>query len=217
MGCKTGTKERNTRVYTCSRCGKNNEQKSCGRAKEICNLCLNKKNPCLCGCGKFVRAAQNNSQFISGHNTNLNTIKEQRRRRSLQHDKFIEKYPGFTSKEIREKISKTIKQQHRDGKYVNAYGNISSKVERSLKPFLEPLGFTHTEDFKFHVRAKGGKTRIPDYVNRSTREIVEVWGTYWHRGENPQDLIDWYRDCGWKARVVWENEVDEFAVNMGGG
>ena len=216
MGCKTGTKERTTRIYTCTRCNEERTQNSCGKLREICDACKNQKNPCACGCGGFVKAALNNSQFISGHNTNLLTIEEQRRRRSLQRKKFEEKYPDSLPESMRKKIAATVKVRHTEGAFVNSYGNKVSKVELSLKPVLEPLGFEHTGEGGFHIRAKGGKTRIPDYVKRDTREIVEVWGTYWHRGENPQDLIDWYAQQGWTARVVWENEVAEFAVNMGG-
>ena len=216
MGCKKRTTERAIRIYTCTRCNEKKEHKSCGKLREVCDDCKNKQNPCSCGCGGFVTAALNNSHFIPGHNTFLLTIEEQRRRRSLQRKRYNEVYPEGPSEETRAKIAKTVSQRHKEGAFVNAYGNKVSKVELSLKPVLEPLGYEHTGEGGFHIRAKGGKTRIPDYVKRDTREIVEVWGTYWHRGENPQDLIDWYAKQGWTARVVWENEVADFAVNMGG-
>ena len=216
MGCKTGAKERTTRIYTCTRCNEERTQNSCGKLREVCDNCKNKKNPCACGCGSFVTAALNNSKFISGHNVFLQTPNQRHERSKKSGATRIKNGTQVHPAEVRAKIAKTVSQRHKEGAFVNAYGNKVSKVELSLKPVLEPLGYEHTGEGGFHIRAKGGKTRIPDYVKRDTREIVEVWGTYWHRGENPQDLIDWYAEQGWTAQVVWENEVAEFAVNMGG-
>lgn len=74
------------RNFTCTRC---NEIKTCnnsGRLRKTCDTCLNKLNPCICGCGEFVRAAHNNSQLISGHNTTLIPSEEMKRRGDISED-----------------------------------------------------------------------------------------------------------------------------------
>lgn len=79
----------------------------------------------------------------------------------------------------------------------------------SLVEPLAKLGYEHTGLGGFYVTGSDKRTRIPDFVNRERRQIVEIWGTYWHRGEDPQDLIDWYAAVGWECKVYWETEVGD--------
>jgi hypothetical protein len=57
----------------------------------------------------------------------------------------------------------------------------------------------------------------PDFVrNHGHNQVIEIYGDYWHRGENPQDRVDLFDTYGYKTLVIWENEVhsmseDEFA------
>jgi hypothetical protein len=98
----------------------------------------------------------------------------------------------------------------------------SSKVERSLKPYLEPLGFLHSEDRPVRV-VLNGKVKYPDFYNSETRQIVEVLGTYWHRDrilpegkkhQTPEELISWYKESDWDCIVIWENELDAFKNSL---
>jgi hypothetical protein len=56
----------------------------------------------------------------------------------------------------------------------------------------------------------------PDFVrNHGHNQVIEIYGDYWHRGENPQDRVDLFDTYGYKTLVIWENEVhsmseDEF-------
>lgn len=47
--------------------------------------------------------------------------------------------------------------------------------------------------------------RFPDFVNEETHELIEVFGDYWHRGQDPASLIAEYAIAGWKCVVVWEH------------
>ena len=80
---------------------------------------------------------------------------------------------------------------------------------------LEPYGdWEHTASRKCFVRIDG-RYRIPDFVNRKDKKIIEVYGDYWHRGENPQDKIDEYSRVGWDCIVIWEHEImtDDFTLD----
>ena len=193
--------------------------KNCGLTKEgyqnrkTCEDCQTQVILCGCGCGTELKADKHHiPKYAVGHNTRMLTFEEHKRRNDKRrsHHKYDDNF--------RKKMSEKNVRLHKEGKFMNVYGsnNKSSKVELSLKPILEPLGYVSTQDKRYFIGNRNVGVHIPDYVKRDTREIVEVWGTYWHRGENPQDLIDWYAQQGWSARVVWENEVAEFAVNMGG-
>lgn len=74
-------------------------------------------------------------------------------------------------------------------------------------------GWRFVGDGKFFVKTKV-KTRVPDFVNPKKKRIIEVYGDYWHKGENPQDRINEYKAVGWDCIVLWEHEVmsDGFSI-----
>ncbi len=93
-----------------------------------------------------------------------------------------------------------------------------SKVELRLKPVLEEQGYEHTGSGLFFITGKDGRIRVPDFVDRNSRRVFEVWGTYWHRDrvlppgerhETREELIQWYQEVGWVAEVVWDEDVEE--------
>lgn len=48
----------------------------------------------------------------------------------------------------------------------------------------------------------------PDFVrNHGHNQVIEIYGDYWHRGENPQDRVDLFDTYGYKTLVIWEKEV----------
>lgn len=55
----------------------------------------------------------------------------------------------------------------------------------------------------------GGK--IPDFTN-ADHKLIEVYGNYWHQGENPQERIDFFSQYGYKTLVIWENEFNNIKV-----
>ena len=50
----------------------------------------------------------------------------------------------------------------------------------------------------------------PDFANCDGRkEVIELYGDHWHRGENPQDKIDRYAKFGFRCLVLWERELKD--------
>jgi len=48
----------------------------------------------------------------------------------------------------------------------------------------------------------------PDFTNVNGRkEVIEHFGDYWHKGENPQDRINKYKKFGYRCLVIWESEL----------
>ena len=48
---------------------------------------------------------------------------------------------------------------------------------------------------------------IPDFVHESKNKIVEIWGEYFHKGQDPQDRINRLREFGYDALVLWASEL----------
>lgn len=54
--------------------------------------------------------------------------------------------------------------------------------------------------------------KCPDFINvNGKKEIIETYGNYWHRNDNPQDRIDKFAKFGYKTLVIWENELQDTA------
>lgn len=54
----------------------------------------------------------------------------------------------------------------------------------------------------------GGK--CPDFMNiNSKKQLIELYGDYWHEGEDPQDRIDLFGQYGFDCLVIWERELTE--------
>jgi hypothetical protein len=52
----------------------------------------------------------------------------------------------------------------------------------------------------------GGK--CPDWINiNGQKKIIELFGNYWHRGQNPDNRIEQFRRYGYKTLVIWESEM----------
>lgn len=50
----------------------------------------------------------------------------------------------------------------------------------------------------------------PDFIRiDGKKQLIEIFGDYWHRDTNPQDKIDFYAEVGFATLVFWEHEVYE--------
>ena len=54
----------------------------------------------------------------------------------------------------------------------------------------------------------GGK--CPDFINiNGKKEIIELFGDYWHKGENPEDRKNIFKKYGYHTLVIWEHELKD--------
>ena len=65
--------------------------------------------------------------------------------------------------------------------------------------------------FEFTGKGKvviGGK--VPDFANiNGKKQLLELFGDYWHKGQNPQDRIDKFAKFGYQCLVIWEYELKD--------
>ena len=56
----------------------------------------------------------------------------------------------------------------------------------------------------------------PDFTNcNGQKKVIEMFGDYWHKGQNPQDRIDKFESFGFGCLVIWESEIkDEELVKI---
>jgi len=97
----------------------------------------------------------------------------------------------------------TIRQQRRH--------TCPNNPEKRLLQLLEEL---YPHEWKFVGDGSlviGGLN--PDFANVNGKKlIIELFGDYWHRGQNPQDRIDTFTPFGFDTLVIWESELDNTIV-----
>lgn len=50
--------------------------------------------------------------------------------------------------------------------------------------------------------------KCPDFINiNGQKKIIELFGDYWHYGEDPQDRINIFKPFGYQTLVLWEREL----------
>jgi hypothetical protein len=108
--------------------------------------------------------------------------------------------------------SEKMKALHRDPIYMdkiwkalNIKPNKPETVILNLLNSLYPDEWKYTGDFSFTINGKS-----PDFVNcNGQKKIIELFGDYWHRGQNPQDRIDAFKPFGYDTLVIWERELKD--------
>lgn len=85
-----------------------------------------------------------------------------------------------------------------------------NKAERHLYRILDelyPTLWKYTGDGKLIVAGKN-----PDFWDGGHR-LIELYGTYWHRGQESQHRMDEFAKYGYDCLVIWEHELkDEMSV-----
>jgi len=91
---------------------------------------------------------------------------------------------------------------------VRAAHIMPNRAEMKLSYILRhtvPKTFYYNGDFRLGISV-GGK--IPDFVNMNSRkQVIELFGDYWHRGQNPENLIKYYAQYHYDCLVIWEHEL----------
>lgn len=137
-------------------------------------------------------------QFSEQHLQNLSaSIKQSFLRPAVQEKRVLAQKKLWQDPEYRERMLKAIyKGQGRKPT------SIEVKIENLLN-VLFPGEWKYTGDFSFIINGKN-----PDFVNvNGQKKLIEVFGNYWHRGEDPQDRINVFSPFGWETLVIWEKEI----------
>jgi len=83
-----------------------------------------------------------------------------------------------------------------------------NKSESGLFDLLQALYADHyrySGDYSFWINGKN-----PDFINiNGQKKIIELFGDYWHKGEDPQDRIDIFTPYGYDTLVIWEHELKD--------
>lgn len=119
-----------------------------------------------------------------------------------------------------DKISEVKKEQCKNPEFVSkliSNINIKAKDVRPTKPeqkLMAILDKFFPNQWKYVGNGDLVLGRlIPDFMNiNGKKQLIEVFGTYWHKGENPQDKINRFKQYGFSAIVFWEDELNNLEL-----
>ncbi len=80
--------------------------------------------------------------------------------------------------------------------------NKPEKIILSILNDLYPLEWKFTGDFTFWVDGKN-----PDFLCKDKNLIIEHFGEYYHKGENPKERQNIFKKNGYESLVIWESEL----------
>ena len=91
-----------------------------------------------------------------------------------------------------------------------------SKGELALVEPLAKLGFRHTGDGSRWMTWHDGSHHNPDFVNEETRQVVEYFGTYWHRDDAGREgeIKQAWADIGYDCTIIWEGSEHDLSIIM---
>lgn len=118
------------------------------------------------------------------------------------------------SKEAKLKLSKAGKRNWRNPYYKEAQIK-AQRLALTLHPnkpetaIMEMLRSICPDEFKFVGDGEviiAGKN--PDFINiNGQKQIIELFGDYWHRGENPKCRMRLFKAYGFETLIIWEYEL----------
>jgi hypothetical protein len=125
-------------------------------------------------------------------------------------------------KQWRENLSKSLKGRNHSKERIESIisGMVNSrktkpvmtKPEKFVLCIMEMIfgqynPYKFTGNRKYFIKISDKKYRIPDFLFNEDKKIIEVFGTYWHRNDNEEDIINEYKNAGWDCLILWEHDL----------
>jgi hypothetical protein len=112
-----------------------------------------------------------------------------------------------------------MKGKHLSEEHILALSNGGKFKQTKPEKFIEELMnfmFSNLSSYKyvgsgidkFFIVFESGKIKRPDFVDTFHKKVIEVFGRYWHKNDNPNDLIEEYRKVGWDCLIIWDDEIN---------
>jgi hypothetical protein len=177
---------------------------------------------CLCGCGNMTNSGR---EYIFGHHLRGDNNPQKRpEARQKVSDRLkghvvlestkekirVKRMLQIFSPEACLKMSRAQEAHWRDPEFVHnqmvGRGIRPNKPETIILNLLNqmyPNDWKYTGDFSFTINGKN-----PDFTNiNGQKKLIELFGDYWHRGQNPEDRKKIFREFGYDTLVIWEREL----------
>lgn len=103
-----------------------------------------------------------------------------------------------------------MKEIWQDPKFVKKQMKSRNVMPNKTEIYLQSIITSITNNFAFVGDGKeiiGGK--CPDFIDKVNNKIIELYGDYWHKGQDPNDRINYFKNFGYDTLVIWESELKD--------
>ena len=118
------------------------------------------------------------------------------------------------SEKTRNKMSVKHKEQWEDiifaKKMINSWGILPNKAELYLQDIINSIFFKGLFNYVGDGKEVIGR-KIPDFIDVVNNKIIELYGDYWHKDQDPNDRINYFRNYGYDTLVIWESELKDIS------
>jgi len=115
-------------------------------------------------------------------------------------------HPEWVKKILSTKMKEKWKNPIYIKKYLVEVNRRPSRPERAFDD-MTPNIVRYTGDRTWWRKLPNGKNSNPDFKVTGQNKVIFVHGDYWHRGEDPQILINLWKEMDFDCLVIWENEI----------
>jgi len=127
---------------------------------------------------------------------------------------------GYKTTEKTKKILSEISRRHmQDPEFKNRVIRATIKANRKRPTNPEMKVLEAVEKYSLPYRYNGNNAGFvlagccPDFVNiNGDKIVIEVWGDYWHRNDNPADRISRFAKYGFGTLILWESHIKESSL-----
>ena len=129
------------------------------------------------------------------------------RKRNSERAKII-----FNQPEMKKKNSERMNKLWADPEHIRKFLKATNKrptYPESIFDEMTPEIVRYVGNRAWWRKLEDGKNHNPDFKVTGQNKVIEIFGDYWHKGEDPQELIDLYALAGLDCLVFWESEIYE--------
>jgi len=167
---------------------------------------------CACGCGQQIQIKSHHSyygisKFIRGHNRRgkkqsafwYQRIREsnggrkhtsEHRRKNSVSRKLLWQDPGFVQKQMKAR---------------KVYPNKAEMFLQGILDRVDPGNWIYVGDGRDKQYILSGK--VPDFVHRTKKLIIELFGDYWHKEEEIEPRTKLFEKHRYQTLIIWEHEL----------
>lgn len=196
---------------------------------------------CECGCGQVVKEGDkfihgHNSRINHPMKDKHHTEDTKKKMSESKKGKTWEEIYGeeiaerkreqiinrLKGKHLTDETKEKIRKEHKGKKHPISEEGIKNILRASHKRPTKPekellsiLQFLFSNEYEYVGNGKLIiKGKCPDFVNvNGQKKVIELYGDFWHKDDDLQDRIDYFKQYGWDTLVIWEHELkDERAV-----
>ena len=122
--------------------------------------------------------------------------------------KISEGLRRYYKNEPPEKKQKRIETSRRNMGNWHRHFNRRPTGPEILMASILPKEIRYVGDGSFYVWIPSiRRKRNPDFKITGQKKVIELFGDFWHRLEDPKDIISEYAQAGLECLVIWESEL----------